>query len=350
MSRHEPAVREEGAAPQPLRPLQLVALLASLLAGVATALAVMPTLFRHTQTDISRVGVILGVLGESTERPQLAVLGDSVAMSGIDARRLGEKLPGDPLAWNLASTGQSLVESALLTQALGDGVEVVVYVARPRGRSKAPPLLPQKSNAYYLYGFRPDDDTRSLLASVYGDGLTALLSKGAIRQAFEGRWAVRQLLDTQMRMWLRSDLALASAEKDLFHPQRYTKNVDPEVLAPVLAEMRAAHEREAPEVAARDRELLGLLAGERAQRGGSTVVLIPPIHPALLAGERDAYARAVQQVEEVFEGNAHAWVVDASALLREEHFIDPLHPNDAGAALLSDFVGERLAKRDGGAG
>ena len=32
-------------------------------------------------------------------------------MSGIDAAQLGDELPGRPLAWNLASTGQSLVES-----------------------------------------------------------------------------------------------------------------------------------------------------------------------------------------------------------------------------------------------
>lgn len=333
---------------RPLGPLQLGLLLLSVLAGVATALAVMPTIFRHTPTDISRVGVILDVLRDAEARPAIAVFGNSVAMSGIDARRLAQRLPGEPLAWNLSSTGQSVVESALLTQALGEAVPTVVYVAMPRAIVKEVPLLPQKSNAYYLYGFRPDEVTKERLQTVYGDGVMQLLSRGAIEQAFEGRWAVRQLLDTRLRILLRRDLSLASAEVDLFHPQRYTQPVEASVLRRAVEGLNEQLEERRPQIPGRELELIRRIAKDRGTRGQTTVVLIAPLHPGFRVPHADAFADAIRTVEAEMAGVPGARVVDASSALQPEHFIDHFHPTNAGAGVLTDFLAQGLAAKPGG--
>ncbi len=65
--------------------VRLLMLVTSLLAGVATALAVMPIVFRNTPTDISRIGVLLDALRDSDESPEVMVFGNSIVMSEIDA-------------------------------------------------------------------------------------------------------------------------------------------------------------------------------------------------------------------------------------------------------------------------
>lgn len=148
--------------------VRLLMLVTSLLAGVATALAVMPIVFRNTPTDISRIGVLLDALRDSDESPEVMVFGNSIVMSGIDAVQLGSELPARPLAWNLASTGQSLAESAMITRELPASARIAIYATPLRPDVRKVPLHSQKGNAYYLYGFRPSDETLQMLSGIHG--------------------------------------------------------------------------------------------------------------------------------------------------------------------------------------
>jgi len=326
----------------PLRPWQLFVLVSSLVAGIAAALAVMPLIFRIIPTDISRVGVILSVLRDSSKAPEIVAFGDSIVMSGIDAKRLRDELPGRPLAWNLSSTGQSLVETSLLAQELPASVKTIIYTTSLRPIAKETPLHRQKSNAYYLYGFRPTEETLDTLGEVYGEGVLALLSRSHLAQAFEGRWAVRQLLDTSLRILLRSDLSLAGAEVDLFHPQRYTEPIQTNVLLRYIDALLAQLEDAPPRVLARDRKLVRRLAEQAASEGRRTVVLVPPVHPMVRTHFPEAYAQGIAEVARALSGAPSTLLVDASALLAPEHFVDVLHPTNSGAARLSAFVAERI--------
>ena len=328
-----------------LTPARLVALIGSVLLGVAIALAAMPWVFRRTPTDVSRIGVLLEALGDAQrERPQFAVFGNSVIMSGIDARQLRETLPGHPLTWNLASTGQSLVEASLLTQASPDSLQRVLYTLELRPKGDEAPLVSQKFNTFYMNGFRPSPETIDTLGRIYGSGLRSLLTRPHLAQLFEARWAVRQLVDTQLRVLLRRDLTLASAEADLLHPQRYTSQVPPPVLQRFLEARLHALEGSQPALPDAERALAVALAEQAAKRGRRTVFLFPPIHPALLERHAAAYQQAALELSAFLEAQPETLVIDATRSLSAEQFIDDLHPTNAGAEILTELVAERIAR------
>jgi hypothetical protein len=319
---------------------RLVALLASLLAGIAAALAALPFVFRNTPTDISRIGMLLGSFRDAGAAPSVVVFGNSVIMSGIDAGQLRRALPGEPLAWNCASTGQTPVESFLLTQELPRGVRTAVYQIEPVG-SHDRPLLPQKYNTFYMFGFRPAPPTLATLDAIYGAEVADLLTRSRLAQVFESRWAVRQLADTQLRRLLRRDLALSDAESDLLHPQRYTARVGDGALERSLALRLKGLESSPLAVPEPTLALARALAEGAAAAERSSVFLVPPIHPRIAAGRDTQIRQAVAAIEAAL-AQTPARVVDAASLLQAEHFIDDLHPTNAGAAILTDYLAQRM--------
>jgi hypothetical protein len=325
----------------PLRPARLVALIASVLAGVAAALALMPALFRNTPTDVSRIGVLLDALHAPGAGLEIAVFGNSVIMSGIDAGQLSQELPGRPRAWNCASTGQSLVESFLLTQELPESVRVAIYQIERTPGGEHVALNPQKYNSFYLFGFRPSAETQAVLGRLYGDDVLALLTRPHWLQLFDARWAIRQLADTHLRVLLRRDLALASAERDLLHPQRYAHPIAPELLERFLRAQNDRFAEQPPRIADADRALATQIARDGASRGRRNAFLLAPVHPGLREANAEALAGAAAALEQALEGEA--LVLDATSLLDASHFIDDLHPTNEGARRLTRFVAERLA-------
>ena len=328
-----------------LSAVSLAALVASLLVGAGVALALMPAIFRSTPTDLSRIGTVLETLRASEEAPRVVALGDSVVMSGVEGRVLRQALPGEPLAWNLASTGQALPESYLITQALPDSVETVLYGLRLRPRGEEGVLEPQKQNAFHMFGFRPSEHTREVLASIYPE-TESLFARSHLRQLFASRWVVRQLADTRLRMLLRRDLAHASAALDLLHPQLYAEPVAAPVLEGLLARRLEGFQQSEIDVAERTAALARVIAAEAAERGRRTVFLLLPVHPRL----RDP-AVVPWTLDGAFdfseESVPHARVLDLSTALEAEDFIDHVHPTNAGARKLTLRIAELLSQPEG---
>ena len=128
---------------KPLRASGLLILPGCLLAGIGLALFVMPMMFRHIPSDISRIGVLLDAMNSEGANPKVVVFGNSTVMSGIDAQQLSAELPGNPLAWSLSSTGQALTESFMLSQDL-HSVEM--------GCCLSPAPLKGKTHRVQVYG------------------------------------------------------------------------------------------------------------------------------------------------------------------------------------------------------
>jgi hypothetical protein len=322
---------------------QWLALLVALLLGASLAASLMPSVFQKIPTDVSRIGFILEAAREASFSPDIAVFGNSVIMSAIDGGQLGRSLGGETTAVNLASTGQSLVESFLLQQDLPEGVRTRVQLVAlaPRGSEGA--LDPQKYNAFYLYGFRPAPATHAALARAYGEPVTGILERSDLAQRIAGRWALRQLVDTQLRMLLRRDLTLAAADRDLQHPQRYSAAVSPARLARMLETERARLAAGPLELSMEKRTLLVTMRDGAAAAGARLVALLPPIHPAVAELAGGALERAVGEARAALEADGIA-VVDATGTLAAEHFVDTLHPTNAGA----ERVTEQLARALGG--
>lgn len=326
---------------QELSSRRLLGLLAALLAGIGLALAAMPLMFRATPTDVSRIGTILEALRAPGFEPRICVFGNSVIMSGIDGRRLSQALPGHPLAVNLASTGQSTVESYLLQQELPDSVRVVVQHLAVSGAGEENPLEEQKYNTFYMYGFRPSEDVRRTLDEIYGDSVSSILAASGLSQRFQARWALRQLVDTRVRLLLRRDLTLSTAETDLYHPQRYATPVGPGKLARSVQETLTRLEGGLG-VSARRRQLIAAAAASARERGRELFVLLPPVHPRIRSALGPALPAAIGRLVAELQP---VRVIDATESLTEAHFIDALHPTNSGAEIATDLLARQLAAR-----
>ena len=202
-------------------------------------------------------------------------------------------------------------------------------------------LDPQKYNAYYLFGFRPSEATREALDHAYGDRVVALLDRSDLAQRIAGRWALRQLVDTQLRTLLRRDLALAEADRDLSHPHRYTDRVTPARFADLLETERKRLTAGRLVLSKEKRALLAAMRVHAANAGSRLVALFPPIHPAAADLDRAELDDAVEKARTVLEADGIA-VVDATHTLAAEHFVDTLHPTNPGAARFTEHLARAL--------
>ena len=225
-------------APTPSPNLQLgplAALVTSLIFGAALGLAVLELSFGSIPTDVARLGVLTQALSSESPTPEVVVFGNSAMMSGFDANAFRQSSPDASLAWNCASTGQTLTEAALLTQELPDSVERVVYALQVRAGPADKLIHPNKFNTFYMGGLRPTSDTREMLRSLGNAELNGLLEDSWLEHVVASRWAVRQLIDRMSRQLLRSDLELEHATIDLFHPQAYAKPIKESITASFIA-------------------------------------------------------------------------------------------------------------------
>jgi hypothetical protein len=333
-------------APAPLPAQSLALLLLSVLLGAAAAALAMPAIFRATPTDISRIGVLLAALRDPAAAPQVVVFGNSMIMSGVDGRQLAAELPGQPLAWNLASSGQSLAESFLFYQQLPQRLRYVVQQVQVGVVEQERPLEAQKYNTFYMNGFRPQPATRAALDASFGAPVTGLLDASDLSQRFQARWALRQLVDTRLRLLLRRDLSLESAEVDLFHPQRYAKPLPPRRTQALVEGDVARLRSGTPQISTQKLRLLESMQREAAARQARFVALLPPVHPAIREALGPALREPLDAFARAFAGREGALVVDLSDALEAQHFIDNVHPTNAGAEIATRLLARRMGGRD----
>ena len=320
---------------------ELIALLGSILIGAACAAALMPTLVRRAPTDIARIPHLLDALGRPDSVPEVVVLGNSVAMCGVDAKRLSGALPGNPLSFNFASTGQTILESKLFVQALPESVHTVVLFLTHRELVSHNDLDASKYNAFFMGGFRLSDDNRSEIERGYPH-LAPLFAEGEFAQRFRARWVVPRIIDGGIRQLMRADLALEHATKDLYFPQPYTKRISEAKLETSL-ERFLARDRELGLTIPQERlEILGTILADLSASGRRTLLVSPPVHPRIaLARQQPLPETTIEVLRSLTSGDPIEWL-DASSLLDSSEFIDDVHPTTEGAIRLTQLIADRL--------
>ena len=317
-----------------------------LLIGIAVAALLAPAIFQMVHTDLSRIGVLLKAAHDAESVPRVVVLGNSVIMDGVDARLVSKGLPEAPLAHNYASTGQSLIESYLYYQELLPGVKWLVQTLTPAELARAPRFQEQRYNAYYMYGYRPNAGTVDRLESIFGSSMVEILSTSDLAQRFRSRWAVRQLVDNGMRRLLRSDLALEASTFDLFHPSIRAQPLPQVGLERALRRWFDAWPARSFQANPQSFELMSSMLHWRSSGGRELVFLLPPIHPWIRAQRGEAFYRAFRSSVKSFAERHAVPVIDTIDLLSAHDFGDHQHPTQAGAVLLSEFLGDRLGEVD----
>jgi hypothetical protein len=318
----------------------LSGLVVALLCGVGVALLLLPWIFQHTQSDVSRIGVLMTEMQNPTATPKVVALGNSIVMSGIDARQLRAELPGKPLSWNLASTGQTLAESFLFTQLIPASVEVAIYGMELQPEPREPSLIRPKYNAFYMFGFRPSEFTRRTLERIYPE-VTPTLELSHLHHLFDARVAVRQQIDTRIRILLRTDIELEGTESDLFHPQQYSRPIDARVLDRLLEERgTAAGHIGSLQVREGTPALARAIVDEARKSGRATLFVLLPVHPGLPSPPQGSGRTG--ELLAMLAKFPQAAVLDVSHLLPAEDFIDHIHPTNEGARKLTTRIAEFL--------
>lgn len=342
-----PATSADLAKKSASNPRRFLLLVLSTALGVAVALQMLPVLFRSIETDLSRSQILLAALRKNDPAIHTVALGNSVIMCGIDARRLTPAPRNPGQAINLSSTGQSLLESLLYYQELPASISTVIQAVSPYEAVNAPELPEQKYNALYLYGYRPKPQTAQQI-----DAIAALASASPsplhhsdLDQVFQGRWAMRSMVDTGARQWLRRDLQL-DASNDLFFPHVYTARIPSTKYRSAIEGQIQALTSLADSSALNPAVMQVLTSIHEACRSSNKrlVFLLPPINPQIRAAISSTSHESLVQFLQTLTQNTSASIIDASALLPEDQFVDAMHPTKSGATTLTDYVQKQITK------
>jgi len=315
----------------------------ALLCGLLAAHAAMPSLFRAIPSDVSRIGVILDALRRRDLEPSIVVFGSSVIASAIDVARLRDSLPGRPLALNLSSAQQSLTESYLLYQELPPTVRTIVQTITPRELMNLPQLGRNKFNAYYLFGYRPDERTRRVLDRVLGDDADSMISASDGAQRFLARWSVHQALDTgQWRLFWATPGADRWA-RDLFFSNLFSTRLPQAEFDRSLRWWVSTWTSPSAEAESDVRFVLDEIALRAASDRRRLIVLVPPTHPAVRQQIPAAFLSELRSIlGDMQRRHPGVAILDQTDLLPDEGFRDCIHVLSEGSPPLTDALAELL--------
>lgn len=304
-----------------------VLLLIATLLGAGCGLAWLPWLFRTIPNDLARERTILGALRSGA--PRFVVFGDSRGEAGVDTRLLAHELGvGDSLAYNLCSHGQKLADSLLLYQELPPSATTIIQLVNREEVGASYGLTPHMFNALYLYGYRPNEQTRRAVVESFGATAAVPLEHGFTIQVVTSRWTLRQAADMLLRSALRHDLRLDAARDDLHFPTPFTKRIDEGTFLAAADELRRL---DLPPSAApftpEKRRLIERMAILTARSGRKLVLVAAPIHPRVIDRGAVRYVAALRTLERF----SNVTVIDLTTLLPDGDFIDPIHASRGGA-------------------
>lgn len=315
--------------------------LGALLLGIIIAIVFAPTIFRVIPSDLTRIQVLLDALSATDTEPEFIVFGNSVAQDGLDTRVVSQYLPNTPVGYNFGSPGQSLAESYLYYQDLPALTIRVIQFLSP-GVLAAPDMLhDQKYTAFYMYGYRPSENTINKLQTIHGDS-ASMLDKSYLDLVFDSRWAIRQLVDTNIRNLLRGDLDLDQATYDIYFPSTMSEPISEDKLVRHLSKTYGPGHKQFHYSERQVNQLTAMVNAAKSANRNFTLVLAP-INPRAHAYLNEDYLTQARSFFKTFARNQNIQLVNAMDLLSANLFADGLHPTIEGAEVLSQFVGQAIA-------
>jgi hypothetical protein len=323
-----------------------LALVVSVAIGAGLALLSAKTIFQAVPTDLSRIGVILNALDEDNQQAEFVVLGNSVAMASIDTKILRSAVKSGRQGLNLATTGQSPIESYLYYQELPESVSLIIQTINPEWFTIADDLEEQKYNTFYMFDYEPDSWTETVLVDTFGDEMEQLLAKSALQQRFESRWALRQMLDRMARSAFRPELTLDRSIYDLEHPSTGAPRLPAPALQRALKQKYASGKISKAKFRVGKRKMKFLEdIVDRAENDNRQLVLVfAPKHPEAYNFAGESYYPDARERFKRFAQDNDISLIDAMDVVPGELYSDAVHPSDEGAVIMSEYLAGELAK------
>ena len=124
----------------------------------------MSSLFRACPNSMKRAQVLIDSINSPGEKqPEICIFGNSVVMSGVDAKLVSKGLRGEPETWNLSSSAQGPLEGFLYFQDEPESTKVIVQCVYIHALEKEPGIGANKYNSICMYGLRPNEATRDIV-------------------------------------------------------------------------------------------------------------------------------------------------------------------------------------------
>jgi hypothetical protein len=319
-------------------------LAAAVVAGVGLAAMASTWVFSNAPNDLRRTQVLLDALDNEAEKPRFVVMGNSVVMSGIDTQIIGALFPGNPLGYNLATTGQNPVDSFLYYQNLPGSVELIVQFTTPRFAVGRDAIEVQKYNAMYMYGYRPEPETVAELTRIFASRVTDIFAMSELQQRFLSRWAIKQAADNYIRQFARDDLSFESYTFDLYAPNNGARRLSDELMERALQRRYTGSKGFKYRPRKEKTDFYASANRVAVSKNIDYVLVISPIHPSVHEMYDEGWYEQVRRYFATASTAGEFPLIDATDAVSEEYYVDAVHLSEAGAAVLSRFIASELQR------
>ena len=302
---------------------------------------VTPFLYRSAPNDFARTQLILKTIKNKKLHPDVVLFGSSILMSGINARQLSDSLNNIKI-YNFSSTGQTIKESMLYYPDLPKSTKTVVQFMQTDEFQRDPDVYELKEpimRNFLMFGYKPREDLNKLLApseTEYFDAPKYLVD-------YQARTIMVTAFNRSVRQFLRPDLQLDKANKELYFPNVYTKPLSPNEYGSRIAQENPAHPINSITI---NSKMMALLLKGRdylKSKGINLIIVVYPLN-ADLYNYTDSYRKDFEvKIKQV---NALIPVVScADALLGTKgSFVDHEHVSRPGAKVLTGYLAVKLKK------
>lgn len=311
---------------------KFILVILAVLAGFAAGIYVIKPLYRKVPSDYKRTQYLIEDLQK--EHLDMVLLGNSILMSGIDAKRLSDEIPGRPLIHNLSSPGQTLKESMLFYPMLDSTTKKVFLFIRMDNLLSEPQVLEHSVlRNFFMFGYKPSPDLKQLLSAEE----LSYFENSPLKIYYESRFVVPNYINSNIRLMLREDLD-AEKSKDLFFPNVYSKRFDSLNYVNAIRKFDFNTQKEI----VLNTGTLDLLQKGNVylkNKGIQLYVVIHPINPDLKNYTMQVREDIKQQWAMHKKG---LQVIDLSGCLQSKDFVDHWHITRTGAAVLTDSLAQKI--------
>ncbi|WP_159038508.1 SGNH/GDSL hydrolase family protein [Brumimicrobium mesophilum] len=259
--------------------------------------------------------------------PEIVIFGDSKAMTGIDGYLISKKFNNASVA-SFTSLGQSLSESALFYPKLKEGTKVVIQCLDVNKISKSLKLNNKKASRLILTGFEYDPNDSSLLSEKAQNTISA----NKLLATYNSKSFLKQGIHTYLRTILEPN-ALSENIYDLTYPYLYNYERAPQKEYDKF--LRNYSNRKIKDTLKINKEVIEklILASQYFRsKNVEFVIVFMPFSPIGFDYLPKDYSKKIKE----FQKEIGVKVLDYTNLLQDEYFVDPTHPNRAGAKIITE--------------
>jgi len=296
-----------------------------------------PSLFKILPSDFSRTSFLLKTLN-SDKLPEVAIFGNSIAMSCIDASTLSHHVIGNPSCYNLASNGQLLSESCLYYPMIKPSTKLVIQMVRSSYLEEPlQPLSKATLRNFYFSEYNFEENIEDLFH--INVGLGYIQNSSSLKLNYDQRGTFVNAFNKGCKNLIKPSKIIHNIDENLIFPSVYEHKVIDTKLEILIQD----HNPENPiydiTINPQVQDYFINVKNYFKSKGVEFLMVVYPYN-ALLDNYTPAYKKQVKQALEDYKVPA----ISLMDTLIPEDFVDDWHVSKDGAQKLSISLAKHLNK------